>query len=145
MGNYPAAPKGNTRTVTHGHSAMLALAPRSAEIAETLKPLVPTYCESDEPALRLLSLQLARIEAAGEYLAENGLLDESGVPRPVLRVLSTTENSAARLMDALGMTPTSRAKLGVDLMDQNSKAARLDAFRDAGVRARERLEAMADD
>jgi hypothetical protein len=92
---------------------MLRLAPRADEIANDLRRIVPTGAEPDEPALRLLALVLARVEAANSWLDEQGLLTQRGEPQPVLRVLSTWENTAARLCDRLGLTPTSRAQLGL--------------------------------
>jgi hypothetical protein len=106
---------GNTRALVHGARADLLIAPRAAELRDHLRELVPAGSPSDEPALTLLSWQLARIEQANVYLAEQGLLDGKGIPRPVLKVLSTWENSAARLCDQLGMTPTARGRLGLDL------------------------------
>lgn len=108
------AERGNARAVTHGASAELQLAPRVEELRAMIAELVPVGTLADEPAITLLSWQLARIERANAYLDEHGLMDRRGVPRPVLKVLSTWENSAARLCDALGLSPTSRAKLKLD-------------------------------
>jgi phage terminase small subunit len=95
---------------------MLRLAPRAEELADDLRSIVPAMSVADEPMVRLLALQLARIEAANDWLAEHGLFrDAKGEPQPVLRALSTWENSAARLADRLGLTPTSRGRLGLDL------------------------------
>jgi hypothetical protein len=105
----------NDRAVKHGAKATLKLAPRVEEIRRDLADLVPVATEADLPAVTLLAWQLARIEAANSYLDEVGITDGKGKPRPVLNVLSTWENSAARLCDQLGLTPTSRARLGVDL------------------------------
>lgn len=134
------AKPGETRALTHGFTSVVTIAPKAEGIAATLRPLIPAYTTSDEPALTLLAWQLARIESANEYLAEHGLLDAKGKPRPVLKILSTSENSAARLMDALGLTPTSRAKLGVDLAKGADLAAELAKAQATGDRARARME-----
>lgn len=139
VNGQPAGEPG--RALTHGFKSTVAIAPQAQAIADTLRELVPAYTASDEPALTLLAWQLARIEAANTYLAEHGLLDGKGRPRPVLKVLSTSENSAARLMDALGLTPTSRARLGVDLAKTGDLVAELAKAREAGARARARIEA----
>ena len=100
----------------HGASADLALAPRAEELADSLRDLVPASSASDEPTIRLLGLVLAHIERANLYLDERGILDRRGSPRAVLKVLSAWENTAARLLRDLGMTPASRAHLGLELV-----------------------------
>lgn len=137
-GNELAFQPGNALALRHGARAMLRLAPRAAELADELAALVPASSPSDEPTVRLLALVLARVEAANDYLAEHGILDENGVPRPVLKMLSTWENSAARLLDRLGCTPTSRGALGLSLVRAEDVLAGL---REEGARARERAEA----
>jgi hypothetical protein len=52
---------------------MIRLAPRSAELADDLRAVVPAVSEADEPTIRLLALVLARVEAANEWLAERGI------------------------------------------------------------------------
>ena len=107
---------GNQLALKHGGDAVLRLTPRSVEIADGLREIVPASSPSDEPTIRLLALVLARIETANEWLAENGIFrNRRGDPQPVLKALSTWENTAARLADRLGLTPTSRAALGLDL------------------------------
>jgi len=104
---------------------MLRLAPRAAAIADDLREIVPTAGSADEPAIRLLALVLARIEAANEWLAEHGLFRGArGEPQPILKALSTWENTAARLCDRLALTPTSRAALGLDLTRAKGEALR---------------------
>lgn len=103
------------RALTHGATADLSLAPRASELADYLREIVPSRAESDEPTIRLLALILARIETGNEWIAEHGIVTgKAGKVQPVLKVLSTWENSAARLCDQLGLTPTARARLGVD-------------------------------
>lgn len=105
---------GHELTVTHGAKAVVKLAPRADEIATDLRSIVPGAGEPDEPTIRLLALVLARVEAANAWLDEHGLFrDGKGEPQPVLKALSTWENTAARLCDRLGLTPTSRAQLGL--------------------------------
>jgi hypothetical protein len=117
MRTLPPAPRGNSLAVKHGGDAMLRLAPRATEIADDLRAVVPSRSDADEPTIRLLALVLARIETANEWLAEHGLFRNTrGEPQPVLKSLSTWENTASRLADRLGLTPTSRAALGVDLL-----------------------------
>jgi transcriptional regulator with XRE-family HTH domain len=109
------AEEANERALVHGAHSERRIAPRVAELRQEIAELVPAGTQADLPAVTLLAQQLARIEIVNEYLARVGLLNEKGEPRPVLKVLSTWENSAARLLDQLGLTPTARARLGVDL------------------------------
>lgn len=132
------------RATTHGARSDLLIAPRAAELRDHLAGLIPAHTDSDAPAVTLLAWQLARIERANVWLDEHGLLDGAGVPRPVLRVLSTWENSASRLCDALGLTPTSRARLGLDLSRAEAvQAERLRSAEGAGARALARIEGEA--
>jgi len=105
----------NERALVHGAHSERRIAPRVGELRREIAELVPVGTAADVPAITLLAHQLARIELVNEYLGRAGVLDAKGQPRPVLRVLSTWENSAARLLDQLGLTPTARARLGVDL------------------------------
>lgn len=103
----------------------MQLAPRAAEIADDLRAIVPASSSSDEPTIRLLALVLARVEAANNWLAEKGIFrDAKGNVQPVIKSLSTWENTAGRLLDQLGLTPTSRAKLGVHLAHVKGEALR---------------------
>jgi hypothetical protein len=95
---------------------MITLAPRAAEIADDLRRVIPARSEADEPAIHLAALLMARVEAANAWLDERGIFaDDRGTPQPVLRALSTWENSLARLLDRLGCTPTARARLGLNI------------------------------
>jgi len=112
---------------------VLKLAPRAAELADDLRPIVPLGSPSDEPAVRLLALVLARIEAASLWLAEVGLTRLDGEPQPILARLERWENGAVRLLDRLGMTPAARAALGVDVARASAEIERLDSFSRMGA------------
>jgi hypothetical protein len=117
---------GNEVAVKHGARAELRLAPRAVELADGLRTIVPAASEADEPTIAVLALVLARIEAANTWLDEHGLFrDGKGNPQPVLSTLSTWENTASRLLDRLGCTPTARARLGLDLALGKGAALRL--------------------
>jgi hypothetical protein len=136
MGLHPEqARPGNGLAVTHGGTAVLRLSRRSSEIADGLREIVPTYSEADEPTIRLLALVLARIETVNDWLSEHGVFRTSrGDPQPILRSLSTWENTASRLADRLGLTPTSRAALGLDLA--RAHEAGIEALLERGRRVR---------
>jgi hypothetical protein len=116
--------KGNDVALVHGARSVVALEPRANEIADEIRELVPAVSPSDEPSIRLLALALAQVEAATIWLAEEGIVDERGQPRGLLRHLGTMLNTAARIADRLGMTPTSRAQLGLDLTRARGEALR---------------------
>jgi hypothetical protein len=114
--NLVPAEVGNGRALKHGAYSPAKLQPRVAELADRLAEIVPASSPSDEPSIRLLALQLARIDAAHDWLAEKGLFKTAkGEPQGILKQLSVWENSAARLLDRLGCTPSGRAALGLDI------------------------------
>ena len=68
-----------------------------------------------------------------------------GDPQPVLKPLSGWENTAARLCDQLGLSPTARVRLGVTRAGEDGYAAFLAAVREAaqyGLYDLDRLERM---
>lgn len=111
---YPARP-GNFRGLQHGTKSERLMAPRTVEIAEELSKLIPAGTAVDEPAALLLAGMLARIEAANAFIERVGVVDTRHRVRPILKIVAGWEANAARLMDQLGLTPTSRAKLGTEL------------------------------
>jgi hypothetical protein len=100
------------------------LAPRAGEIAREIAQLVPASSAADGPTIALLSIVLTRVELATDYLDRNGLFDARGRPRPIVKLVSSWENTAARLLDQLGMSPTSRARLGLDVARARGEALR---------------------
>jgi hypothetical protein len=63
----------------------------------------------------LLAECLSRLEDVRAHLRDFGLFDQTKQPRPALEVERHLRREAADYLDALGMTPRSRAKLGVEL------------------------------
>ena len=107
------APRGNDRAVTHGAYAALKLGGRVDELADALRPQIPAFDEVDDVALRVLSLALARLERAAEALEANSKATELERLRQDARGWA---NTVLRYCDALGMTPTARARLGLTLV-----------------------------
>jgi hypothetical protein len=108
-----------------GYSTVTAerLAPRTREIFDALALDAPLRDQGGElPAadagiVTLLAQALCRLEDVTGYLEQTGWLDQkTGEPRTaVLEIERRLQAMAAGFMDRLGMTPTSRAKLGLDL------------------------------
>ena len=114
-----SGPRPNARTAAlkHGATGALCIAPRASEIADDLRALVPTGNARDEPAIRLLALVLARVEAANVWLDEHGLFrNVQGEPQPVLKAAVDVGEHGGPDLDRLGLTPTSRAALGLDVV-----------------------------
>lgn len=119
------APVGNVRALSHGGTARKATLVRAGSWAERifaeLEAEAPLRDEAgglplhDRQAVELLASALARIEAVEGWLATRPPVDEKGRPWPAEDVALRLRREAAGLLEALGMTPTSRAKLGLDL------------------------------
>ena len=110
-GQRPPFQAGHELSVRHGAYAVVLLGPRVEELADELRPVVPVFAAADEVALRLLALTLSRLERAEEALAAV----EPGEAGRLRQDALGWANSARRLLNDLGMTPTSRAGLGLDL------------------------------
>jgi hypothetical protein len=81
--------------------------------------------------VRLLGLTLVRIEAATAALDEA----EPGEMRRLDQEARSWTNAAARLLDALAMTPTARARLGLDVV--HASVARADGLAQLAAQGRE--------
>ena len=83
LGNLrPPFLPGNEIALRHGAYSLVRLRPRAEEIAHGLGDVVPAVALAEEPTIRLAALALAQVEAVGEYLDENGIIDEKGQPHP---------------------------------------------------------------
>jgi Phage terminase, small subunit len=123
--NAPPAPKGNQRARKHGGASPVESAQLEAKAHEVYDALaaqapvrdargdLPAY---DTAAVRLLAETLCRLESVRGWLDRYGTFDEkTKAPRPAVDLESKLRREAHDYLDALGMTPRSRAKLGVDL------------------------------
>jgi hypothetical protein len=118
-------PKNTAALVHGGRSAPWRYSERAEQIADALRPVVPAMNESDEVTLGLLSEQLARVETMSDFVARRGVFDARGRVRPVVKVLQTAENAAARLADSLGLNPRARVSLGLGAVQGSALAAYL--------------------
>jgi hypothetical protein len=114
--------------VKHGAYSMLRISARAKEIAVELRELVPLASPADSACIDALSVVLAQLETASlalavrqrgevDALAGNGSLAPD--QRDDLRRLSADARgwalAAARFFDMLGLSPSSRVKLGLDI------------------------------
>lgn len=131
--------------LSHGCKSMNRLQPRADQLTVELRSAVPGAVAADDTAIRLLALMLARIEAATAWLDQRGLFRSAkrGEPWPIIKNLSAWENSAARLCDQLGLTPTARARLGVHKSSEDGYAAYLRLVERGGADGRVEAEHQA--
>lgn len=141
---------GNQLATRHGCYSRLTLQPRAKTLREELGGLVPLASESDLPMLDLLAVTMAQVERAALHLAvvqaEDAARRELGDPPSdrAERLASDTRawiGRAQSLMESLGLSPTSRAKLAGDLAAASREAglARLAAEGRAIRERRERV------
>lgn len=118
------APPGNRRAVKHGAYAAVVrerLEAKSREVYEALAADAPLrgpdgeLPAADAVAVRLLAEALCRLDDVSAHLRDRGLTDEDGAVRPAVELESRLRREAADHADALGMTPRSRARLGLDV------------------------------
>jgi len=123
----PAAPVGNHRTRRHGGYAQVSverIEGRAREVFDALAADAPLRDEggdlpaADQAAVHLLAQSLCRLEDVAGHLAATGWIDQrTGEPRQsVLDLEARLRREAAAMLDRLGMTPASRARLGLDLV-----------------------------
>lgn len=93
----------------------------------------------DRQAVELLASALARLQAVTAWLETRPPVDEKGRSWPAEDTARRLRGEAARLLDALGMTPKARAALGVDLQRQATSAVEAEAARAARDRLDRRL------
>ncbi len=102
---------GHALSLRHGAYAVVALGPRVDELAGQVRELVPGYQPADEFAVRLLCLTMVRLERAEAAL-------EQAEPGDLARLRQDAlgwANTMRRVLNDLGMTPTARARLGLDV------------------------------
>lgn len=121
----PPAASGNRLAVSHGAFAAIAKAELEGKVSEIYAALTAdapvreadgSLPAADGPAIRMAAEALVRLDRIAEFIERRGWEDESGKPRPVLEYESRLRGHSLDLLKELGMTPASRAKLGLDLV-----------------------------
>ncbi|MEK6273220.1 MAG: P27 family phage terminase small subunit [Actinomycetota bacterium] len=121
----PAPPAGNTRALQHGGHSEALLRDVSGEVRELLDALADaapvrnpdgSLPAADAIAVERTARALKRYRHLSSWLDLHGRLDEdTGQVKPAAELELKAERELAAALDSLGMTPASRAKLGLDL------------------------------
>jgi hypothetical protein len=120
----PPAGPGNRLAVRHGGYATIArdrIDAKQRQVFDALSEDVPLrdargeLPRHDAAQVALLADVLCRLDDLNAYLAARGYLDGKGKVRPAAELAGRMRREASDYLDALGMTPKSRAKLGLDL------------------------------
>jgi hypothetical protein len=115
----------NRRAVKHGAYAAVARDRIDAKVREVFDALAEDaplrapdggLPAEDTAMVRLAAEVLCRLDDVTSYLSARGWLDEKGKPRTVvLELEGRLRREAGDFLEAMGMSPRSRAKLGLDL------------------------------
>ena len=114
-------PPGNRHAQRHGGRARpnpQRQAQLEAQIAAALPVRDPRSGDApahDAIAVRLLAISLCRLETCARYVTEHGMFDRSGRVRPAAEHEQVLIQRVSNQLDKLGMSPRSRAALGLDL------------------------------
>lgn len=147
----PPAPQGHSRSLVHGGRAEVLFREVGGEVRELLDLLADAapvrdadgaLPAADAVAVERAARALARYRRLSGWCDAHGRFDErSGEVKPAAEYELRAERALAEALDALGMSPVSRARLGVDLARAASSAEEAEAAR----AARDRLDARAAD
>lgn len=142
----PAAPAGHSRSLVHGGRAEVLFRDVSdavRELLDVLGELAPvrdpdgSLPAADAVAVERAARALKRYRHLAGWLDLHGRLTDAGDVKPASEYELRAERELAAALAELGMTPASRAKLGLDLQRAATSAEEADAAR----AARERLDA----
>lgn len=132
----PAAPSGNRRALRHGGYARIAAERLDEKVAEVFDALVADaplrdadggLPEVDHAAVHLAAEALCRLEDVRADVALRGVVDQrTGGVRPVVELERRLRLEALDYLEALGMTPRSRSRLGLELMRTRSAGEQLE-------------------
>ena len=136
------APRANRRAQTHGGHATPEPRRQAALEAQICDALPVRDADGQAPVhdritVRLLAITLVRLESIVRYVSKHGQLTRAGRPHAALEVEDRLFSRAQKLAADLGMTPTSRAKLGLDLAHTQASLAQLMSDADTPRRTRD--------
>ncbi len=142
---WPEATAGNHLATTHGAYSPRLIGPIADAIAEELRLIVagtPAEAPPFAAARSTLALRLARLRRVVSWIEAHhgGLpLDADGEVLPAARLEAELLAGVDKSLDALGLTPSAAARLGVDLLRGTSLAAEVEAALAARERADRRM------
>jgi hypothetical protein len=96
--------------------------PRVIELADQLHDLVPLQSPADRPLVMLLAIALTRVSRALHWI-EKCESEGTEVAERLTRDLYSWSRQSARLADQLGLSPTSRARLGLHVVRSQTELA----------------------
>jgi hypothetical protein len=102
----------------HGAYARVSQARLQVKVTEMRDALaedVPVVSHADTMAITELAVKLCQLDGLRVHLAERGFLDDAGEVRPAAHLERQLSAQVDDKLDALGCTPRSRAKLGLDM------------------------------
>lgn len=116
MGKY--LEKNSRKSLKHGAYSATTIAPLQRRIRKKLMQL--SYLQDQDYFLvNMFSRELAIQQLIVEYIREKGIFeDDNGKLHSVFNKYWCSVNCSARLADQLGLSPTARARLGVDIARQ---------------------------
>lgn len=127
----PPAPAGHRRSLIHGGHSELLLRDVEREVRELMDALgegVPVRDRdggvppADVPAIERAARSLKRYRHLAGWLDLHGRITEKGEVKPAAELELKAERELASALDALGCSPRSRARLGLDV----ARAGRFD-------------------
>lgn len=145
------APIGNKRAVSHGGFAAVArerLEERERQVYEALTGDLPlreadgSAPAADAVVVSMFAQSICRLEDVKDYIARRGIETSRGHMRNAVEVEGRLRREALDFAEALGLTPRSRAKLGLDLVRGGDALKDAEAAREARERLDKRLEAL---
>lgn len=118
--------EGNARAVTHGGYAQVARGRLSAKVLEVcdalaedapLREVDGSLPRQDAVVVELLAKALCRLQDVEADVTSHGVIQnrKTGTLRPAVEREQQLRREVLDYLEALGMTPRSRAKLGLDL------------------------------
>lgn len=124
--SWPPFETGNEVSKRHGFFASPTLREEDRaeleDIERLLWSVIPAATERDGPTIAACAELVWRLRRGYADLHEHGLLRD-GTPAAVLRHIETAERTFLRFAVQLGLTPRSRAELGLDLVQAKGAAA----------------------
>ena len=146
-----AAGPDNLRALTHGAISEQLVRDVTGEVRELLDSLAEAapVKESDGslPAADTIAVEraaraLKRYRSVSGWLDLHGRLDDKGEVRNAANLELACERELGRALDDLGMTPMSRSKLGLRLVQASAAVESAEADRAARERLDRRLQAL---